>query len=302
MLSSILSGFLALMIGVGAAFVIERSDRTLKSPDDVQRYLRIPSLATVLHVSGYRKSGLPPPELLPLNWSHVEGVPSSEGNGNDKGLHGKISDVAVSESYRAIRTSILHATSERPPQTILFTSASSGEGKSVTATNTAAAFANLVNPILLIDADLRRPSCHRLLDQDPQEGLSEVLRGHRELRDVIQSTRVPGLFLLSAGTIPLNPSELLSSKKMLEVVLSAQTKFEHVLIDSAPILPVSDSVVLSRLVDGVVLVAGCRTPKSVVRDACLRLHSVGASVLGVVLNEARRESQQYHQYYSGYTL
>jgi capsular exopolysaccharide synthesis family protein len=170
----------------------------------------------------------------------------------------------------------------------------------VTATNTAAAFANMLDRVLLIDADLRRPRCHELLDELPHEGLAEVLMERQSLQDVIQRTRVKGLFLLSAGAIPINPSELLSSKKMIEVLLSARTLFQHVLIDSAPILPVSDSVVLSTLVDGVVLVAGSRTPKQLVRDASSRLFSARATILGVVLNNVDPQHQRYYAPYLYY--
>ena len=206
--------------------------------------------------------------------------------------------IAAGEAYRAIRTAILLSRSEAPPKTILFSSAVAGEGKSVTAVNTAIAFAHMLDRILLIDADLRRPSCHELLHQSQHPGLAQVLSGLATLDEAIQPTGVKGLYLISAGLTPPNPSELLGSKMMREVLASLEAAYDHVLIDSAPILPVSDSVALSSMVDGVVIISGARTPKEIVRDACARLIYIGAKVLGIVLNEASPELQRYyHRYY-----
>ena len=130
--------------------------------------------------------------------------------------------------------------------------------------------------------------------------LAEVLSGLNELNDVIQPTNIKGLFLLSAGLTPPNPSELLGSKRMREILAAAGASFEHVLIDSAPVLPVSDTVVLSTLVDGVVLVAASQTVRQLVRDACSRLAYVGTKVIGVVLNNVNPEHQRYYAPYVYY--
>jgi capsular exopolysaccharide synthesis family protein len=204
----------------------------------------------------------------------------------------------ANEAYRAVRTALLLSRSERPPKNILFSSAMPGEGKSVTAVNTAIAFAHLMDRVLLIDADLRRPRCHVLLDQEERPGLTEVLAGFSELEDVVRPTPIKGLYFLGAGATPPNPSELLGSQKMREVLASLGNSFKHVLIDSAPILPVSDTVVLSTMVDGVVIVSGVRTAKKFVRDACARLFGVGSSkILGVVLNNVNPQMQQYYAPY-----
>jgi capsular exopolysaccharide synthesis family protein len=205
------------------------------------------------------------------------------------------------EAYRAIRTGILLSRSEKPPQTILFTSGTAGEGKSLTAINTAIVFAQMRDRVLLIDADLRRPRCHEILGCDAHPGLTETLTGLQDLEDVIQPTGVKGLFLLSAGLTPPNPSELLASKKMREVLSILASSYEHILIDSAPILPVSDSVVLSTLVDGVIVVANAQTPKMLVREGCARLLHIGAKIFGIVLNDVdpqqRTTYAPYHHLY-----
>ena len=296
----VLSGFLALIIGVGTAFVIEGADKGLKTAEDVQRYLRLPNLATVLRFSGPNEKGRLPKELSSLRWSPAAQQLPANGNSPEGVLPARSLFGAASEAYRAVRTGILLSRSEKPPKTILFTSATAGEGKSMTTLNTAIAFANMLDKVLLIDADLRRPRCHELLDRPGHPGLAEVLSGLHELSEAIQPTNIKGLFLLSAGLTPPNPSELLGSKRMREILAAAGASFEHVLIDSAPVLPVSDTVVLSTLVDGVVLVAASQTVRQLVRDACSRLAYVGTKIIGVVLNNVDPDHQRYYAPYVYY--
>jgi succinoglycan biosynthesis transport protein ExoP len=289
-LSLVLSGFLALLLGVAAAFAIESRDQGLKNADEVQRYLHLPNLASVLHFASTGERSLRARELLALPWRKA--AHSAEGK---DGLSARTRLAALGDAYRAVRTGILLSRSETPPKTILFTSAASGEGKSWTAVSTAIIFAQLVDRVLLIDADLRKPRCHTALKRDKCPGLTEVLTGHEELANAIQPTNVNGLYLLSAGLTPPNPTELLGSSKMRGILAEAAASFEHVLIDAPPILPVSDSVLLSRLVDGVVVVADAQTAKPLVRDGCSRLMYVGAKLLGVVLNNVSRQHQRYSE-------
>ena len=314
-LSLVLSGFLALMTGIGVAFVLERSDSGLKSADEVQQYLRLPSLATVLRFSGTRERGLVGMPLIQVtkfsknsNGKYTDAVrrlasgpdpdecPLANHEQNGKAPSPSLFAVA-GEAYRAIRTSLMLSRPESPPKTVVFTSAIAGEGKTVAVANTAIAFAGMLDRVLLIDADLRRPRCHQLLNCEANPGLTEVLTGLCELKDAIQPTAVKGLFLLSAGLSPPNPSELLGSRKMREVLAAVESVYDHVLIDSAPILPVSDTVVLSTIVDGVVVVASAKTAKKLVRDACHRIFHVGAKMLGVVLNNVDAQQQRYSASY-----
>ena len=314
-LSLVLSGFLAVMTGIGVAFVLERSDSGLKSADEVQQYLRLPSLATVLRFSGARERGLAGRPLIQLpkfsassNGKYTDAVRRlASGPDPDEcpvvnhGQNGKAPSpslfVVAGEAYRAIRTSLMLSRPESPPKTVVFTSAIAGEGKTVAVANTAIAFAGMLDRILLIDGDLRRPRCHEVLNCEASPGLTEVLTGLCELKEAIQPTAVKGLFLLSAGVNPPNPSELLGSRKMREVLAAVESVYDHVLIDSAPLLPVSDTVVLSTMVDGVVVVASATTAKKLVRDACYRILHVGAKTLGVVLNNVDVEQQRYHAPY-----
>jgi capsular exopolysaccharide synthesis family protein len=300
----VMGGFLGLMLGIAAGLVLDGMDRSLKSAEDVQSYLQLPALATVLRLSSPNEKRLPNRgryhgERFPVTDQRNGAKALTNGanvlaNGANALVPAPKLFVAASEAYRAIRTAILFSRSEAPPKTILFSSAVAGEGKSVTAVNTAIAFAHMLDKILLIDADLRRPSCHELLHQSQHPGLAQVLVGLATLDEAIQPTSVKGLYLLSAGLTPPNPSELLGSKRMREVLASLEAAYDYVLIDSAPILPVSDSVVLSRMADGVVIISGARTPKEVVRDACARVMHIGAKILGIVLNEASPELQRYY--------
>ena len=293
-LTLVLTGFLALLAGIGVTFVRVANDRGLKTADEVQSYLQFPNLATVVHFAAPNTVDARPTELLPTGIDeNNELVVARNELASAKGLFS-----AAGEAYRAIRTGILLSRSERSPRTILFSSATGGEGKSVTATNCALMFAQVDERVLLIDADLRRARCHEILGRDVHPGLTEVLVGLQELDKAIQTTSSKGLFFLSAGITPPNPSELLGSHKMRSILAAAASSFDHVLIDSPPILPVSDSVVLSTLVDGVVMVVSAQTAKNLVRDACARLIYVGSKVLGVVLNNVDSEHRSsYAQYY-----
>ena len=297
-LTLVLCGFLVLSAGICVAFVREASDRGLKSADEVQSYLQFPNLATVVHFDPPTKLEVRPTGLLPTGFDETH----DRDFGGNQAAPARDLFTAAGEAYRAIRTGILLSRSETSPRTILFSSAMGGEGKSVTATNCALMFAQLDERVLLIDADLRRPRCHEILGRDSHPGLTEVLAGLNQLDQAIQSTASKGLFFLSAGLTPPNPSELLGSQRMRGILTAAASSFDHVLIDSPPILPVSDSVVLSTLVDGVVMVVCAQTTKNLVRDACARLVYVGSKMLGVVLNnvdpEQRRSYEPYYTYFS----
>jgi capsular exopolysaccharide synthesis family protein len=210
--------------------------------------------------------------------------------------HGTYS--ALGEAYRNLRTALLLSRAGAPPKVTLITSAIAGEGKTVTAVNTAAMLAQLGANVLLIDADMRRPRCHRVLDLDNNLGLTEVLTGVRDLHDLIRPTTVPNLFILSSGSVPPNATELVGSPKMHQIVTQLQQIYDYVVIDSPPIMPVSDALLLSTIVDGVLLVTNAsRTPKQQVRAARARLEYARAKIFGTVLNRIRVHQSEYQYYY-----
>jgi capsular exopolysaccharide synthesis family protein len=207
----------------------------------------------------------------------------------------------VTETYRILRASILLSRPGEPPKTILFTSGMHGEGKTVTAVNSAFVFAQMGVPVLVIDADLRRPDCHSALRMDNGPGLTEVLTGQRGPREVIRPTALSHLSLLSAGSLPPNPAELVGSKTMQETIAFLKEHYSYILIDSPPVMQVSDAVLLSTMVEGVVLVVSAqKTPKDVVMEARARLSYARAKVLGVVLNRAGLQNGAYAYYYRSY--
>jgi polysaccharide biosynthesis transport protein len=294
--SSLLMGaFLGLVGGVALAFLREYLDHTLKTADEAQRYLQLPNLASV-------------PDFLRINWRRTAPhrlsrvtthLPMPLPAGSQRGaVLARHPLLAVTEAYRTLRTAILLSRAEEPPHTILFTSATHGEGKTATTVNTAIVFAQMGVRVLVIDADLRRPQCHSLLGGSGRLGLTEVLTGLRALEEVIQPTYMADLSFISSGSIPPNPPDLLGSNKMRETLAILQEHYDYILIDTPPVLPVSDAVLLSTMADGVVLVASAQgTPKQLVREACARLSYARAKILGTMLNRVDARDGNYASYY-----
>ena len=189
---------------------------------------------------------------------------------------------------------------EEAPKVILFTSGWRGEGKTATAINTAIVFAQMEAKVLVIDADLRRSACHNRLCLENTTGLSELLTGQRTLEEVIKPTLMTdNLFVITGGAVPPDPAKLVGSRKMYDVLACLREQFDYIFIDSPPLLPVSDALRLSTMVDGVVLVAKAQeTTRDVLKDACYRLRFAQATVLGVVLNQVDMNNGDYGYYHS----
>lgn len=195
---------------------------------------------------------------------------------------------AASESYRELRTNLQFMKFVDGRRSVLLTSSLKGEGKSTCSVNLAYAVARSDSRVLLIDADLRCPSLHTVLGLEGSAGLSTVLIGQAELQDVVQPVGLEGIDVLSSGMIPPNPSELLGSSAMEELLAEATRRYDFVIVDSAPVLAVTDAAVLSQFVGGVVVVAqNERVRKSELDRSMDKLDAVGAKVVGVVLNRVR---------------
>lgn len=279
--------------GIGLAFVLESIDNSLKNPEEAENYLHLPTLglvpefASLAGESGY-SSG---PRIV--NQHSACTLPARR---ELVTLHGSYS--SLGEAYRNLRTALLLSCAGAPPRMMLITSAASREGKTVTAVNIAATLAQLGGDTLLIDADLRRARCHRVLAMDNHTGLTEVLTGACDLQEVIRPTEVDNLHFLGAGSVPPNPAELLGSSKMAESLARLRDHCEYIVIDSSPVLPVSDSLLLAKLVDGIVVVAnGAATPRQQVRTACARLEYARGKILGLVLNRIQVNNPEYRYYY-----
>jgi capsular exopolysaccharide synthesis family protein len=233
----------------------------------------------------------------------------TNGNGKSKGKDNGIdfnperllaldSRSSVAEAYRVLRTSVLLSSTEKPPKTILVTSGQPGEGKTTTAVNTAISLSQLGASVLIIDCDLRKPSVHKLLGVDHLEGLSSYLSRRMELDDVIQKLPIPNLSVMTSGRIPPNPAEMISSTRMKEMLATLGERFDHIIIDSPPLLKVTDPVILSTLVDGVILVVhGGKSSRDVVRRTRQELSIAGARIFGVVLNNVSVHDEGYDSYY-----
>ena len=290
---------LALVAVIGLVFGLEYLDTTLKTPEQVERYLHVPNIGAIPSFANLRLKAKEPTALLP------------EDNGIKKIGYGReLLGVAnpyslVGEAYRTFRTALMLSRAGAPPKTILFTSAHSSEGKTVSATNTAAMFAQTGARVLLIDGDLRKPRCHRVLALENSSGLTEVLTGTCEVQDVIRTTVVDGLSFMSAGSLPPNPTELLGSERMSQVLAMVAHEHDVVIIDSPPVMPVSDALLLATVVDGVVLVVNSvKTSKHHVKMTCAKLEYARAKIFGVLLNEIDLKHPgygHYAHYYNHYT-
>ena len=297
LLSLELSAFLGLLGGIGLAFFREFVDDRLKSSEQIERELRLPSLALVpdfekMSYAGYgygygrrtlEKKTKAPQEITAEKYSDKAIVVQPEGRS------------AAGEIYHSIRTALLFSQPGRTPKSILFTSAVEDEGKTVTALNVALAFAQTGSRVLLVDADLRKGRCHQILGIENHSGLSEVLTGQKQHEEVIHHTGT-GLCFLSAGGNCPNPAALLASSAMRDLLVRVSQDYDHVLVDSPPLMPVSDATALAVLVDGVLMIVGASTSKRIVRQACARLGHVGARIFGVALNRVDTANHDYYYY------
>jgi polysaccharide biosynthesis transport protein len=293
LLNLALGFILGLGLGVGLAFLQEYLDDTLKNPDEVESLLRLPSLGVLpsFHLNGAGKPGNG--KLATLK---------AEGNG--VGSLAIQTNTASLEAFRSLRTSIL-LSANPVPKLLLVTSALPGEGKTTTTVNLGATLASLGSKVVIVDCDMRRPSCHRTTGVKNSPGFVQCLTGRVGLAEAVLP--VPGvnnLYVIPCGPIPPNPAEILSSPMTGEMLRKLCTEFEYVLVDSPPLLNVADSRILATLIDAVVLVTRAyETPYEVVRRARSLLYGAGARILGVALNDVNVHRQGYgykHSYYQQY--
>src|SRR5581483_4226018 len=291
-------------LALGAALVCDSFDNSVKSSADVEAQLQIPTLGTIPNFTLARRSPnrLPAPEGA---GAVAAPTPASAAVPGGARAIVVVSEPAspVAEAFRSVRTSVLFSTPAAPPKVILLTSASSGEGKSVTSLNLAATLAESGSRVLLIDADLRRPTCHYSLGVANRRGLSSFLAGQAELAQVISHIERPRLDFLPAGPTPPNPAELVGSVRMRDALAQLREEYEFVIIDSPPVVPVTDAVVLSREADGIVLVVkGHDTPLELVRRARDQLALASAHVIGAVINNVDLGwgDLYYYSRYQGY--
>lgn len=204
----------------------------------------------------------------------------------------------ISEQYRTVRTNLQFASVDEEVRSIMLTSAGPAEGKSMTTANLAVVYAQQGKRVLLIDADLRKPTVHYTFRLDNLKGLSNVLVGDLSLNEAVVPSDVDNLDIISCGPIPPNPSELLGSKRMQHMIREARETYDIVIFDTPPVLAVTDATILSNYVDGSILVVRSKkTEFEAAQKAIEALESVNAKVLGTVLNDREKKEANYYYYY-----
>ena len=208
----------------------------------------------------------------------------------------------AAEAYRVIRTSVQFAQAGKELKTIAITSCTPNEGKSMTVANLAIVLTQAGKSVLLIDCDMRNPTVHKNFNLSNKVGLSSCISMGTAVADAVQETGIEGLDALTAGVIPPNPSELLGSEQMKNLLQRAKEQYDYVLIDTPPVMPVTDALIVSRFVDGMILViASAEVKVEMAREVKSQLVNAGANILGVVLNKVRSEHHGYgYEYYYYY--
>jgi succinoglycan biosynthesis transport protein ExoP len=284
-LNILLAVVVGLFLGVGIAFFLEYLDNTVKTPEDVEQLIRLPSFGMVPEISYERRRRLETGTSYPVELVTF---------GHPKSM--------LSEAYRNIRTSILLSFSERPPKRIAISSANPSEGKTTTAINTAIALSQTGAQVIVVDADMRKPRIHKVFSQENGAGLSNFLSGNAGLDAMIKKSEIPNLYYIPAGPIPPNPSELIGSKLFKSMMECLGTRFDHIVLDSPPVLGFADTVILSASVEGIILVVlGGKTPRETLQRAKDVLHQVNAKILGVVINRINIQRSDYGYYYYRYS-
>jgi len=283
---------LGLMLGLGLVLLIHFLDRTVKSAEELEGLLGLPVLAAIPDLGrgqgyGYRtrygygkkESRTPKEDVTPTK---IDLLPETNPR------------LAVSEAYRSLRTALLLSSADEL-KLVTVTSAEAGEGKSATSSNLATVLAQLGKRVLVIDGDLRKARQHRIFSASNSKGLVDCLARGTHPQDLLQKTQVTGLFLLPAGVHPPNPSELLASERMKQLAKWAREQFDFVLVDTPPILAVSDAILPGAISDGVVL---CFRANQIERETARRcteqLRMSGVKILGIVLNRYRPGASRYY--------
>ena len=284
----VLGALLGTILGVGAAFFLEYLDRTVRTSSDVEALL-----------------GLPVMGIIPRLRRVAPGEEDQEVPGRSPLVVALDPLDPAAEAYRNLRMNLMFMSTEDDPiRSVLFTSAGPAEGKSTTAVNFSVMLAQQGQRVLLVDADLRRPALHRSLDLLREPGLTNLLVGDATVREAVRPSVLPNLDVLPSGPFPPNPSELLSSKAMRRLLAEFEGRYSQVIVDSPPVLAVTDAAVLAAHTDGAVLVLRSgETEQRAAERAVEQLRRLGVRVFGAVLNEVATtttEESYYLQYYYAY--
>jgi len=275
-----------LLGGIALAFTLENLDTGMRSIYEIETLIELPSLAIIPKAKRYVEADDTQEATTAQRNIFVLSAPKSH----------------FAESLRSLRTSLLLSTAGHPPKVILVTSATPSEGKTTVSTNLSSVMAQRDSKVLMIDCDLRRPTVHHRFGLTGKTGLSTILTGAARLQDVVQQVPdLPNLYILTSGPVPPFPTEMLGSQAFMQLLEEAKKNYTHVIIDSPPILSVTDGVILARMCDAVALVIRHgKTSKHIIRRARDLLVRAGAPITGIVLNAVDLNSPEYYGYYGYY--
>lgn len=307
----VLAFLFSLGFGVCLATMLEYLDDSIRSSEDVNKMLRLPTLATIPVLKKGKTRRLLAEGTTSLKLQNGNGNGNGHKNGNGRVNPALLLDLdqrsPLAEAYRHLRTSVLLSSPGRAPKTLVVTSCVPSEGKTTTTINLAVTLAQTGARVLVIDGDMRRPSVHGSFGAENKRGLSNLLSNQMseaEMLAIVQQEEESGLYLLTSGPVPPNPAELIGSDQMRQVILELGKTFDHIVIDSPPIASFTDGILLATISDGVILVIHANEcSRKVVQRSRQALLDVGAKILGVVLNRVNLNSPDYYysyQYYSKY--
>lgn len=311
-----------LMLGLGITFLLEFLDRTIKGPEELESITGLPTLTVIPDINegrgggGRFRYGNKKGYGYGYSYGYGYGTPSEAGGDQALEAGGKGKEIeiellphtnprlAICEAYRSLRTALL-LSSTQELKTLAVTSAEPGEGKTATTVNLAVVMAQLGRRVLIVDGDLRRPRMHKVFSLSNRSGLVSYLTGHVEIERIFTESVVPNLFVTTSGPIPPNPSELLSSGRMREFLAGVRQRFDFVIIDTPPALPVADAVILGPFADGLIVCARAGVLQRDDAKMCReQLRYAGVRIFGTVLNRYRSSPTRYsrrYQYYGVYS-
>lgn len=262
-----IASIIGILISIAFAFILDYLDSKIKNKGDVEKYLDLPIIG-----------GIPMDKMLKKEVTNT--LISNEG--------------PILEAYRSIRTNIEFFNIDKTIKVIMVTSSQPGEGKSTFISNISKVFATLDDKkILLIDCDFRRPKIHKIFKISNTQGLTNILVKNIHISECINT--VSGLNIITSGTKPINPSDILASKKMINFIKQIRNEYDYIFIDSPPVNIVSDSEVLSRIVDGVIVVIGCNeVDRNSVKQCKEKLNNLNANILGCIVNKENIKKGNYY--------
>jgi capsular exopolysaccharide synthesis family protein len=283
---------IGLVGGIGLAFLFDYLDTSIRNAREVESLLQVPTLGLV-----------PAQRSLESRRARRLRERSESGEMTPFALvaHRDLSSV-LAESFRNLRTSLLYSSPDQPPRTLMVTSLQSEDGKTSLASNLAIALAQLgAGEVLVVDGDMRRPNLHQLFDVEQAPGLSTFLTGQVELTQIVVPTPIPNLHVIPAGRVPLNPAELMASRRLGLALEVLRERFAHIVFDAPPLFGVSDAATLAPRLDGTILVLRHgRASRDGAQRAVQLLASVRARLLGVVLNDVDAKGESYYGHYGYY--